>query len=123
MNKKNNALFIIWGVLVAIIIAFLAILGFGLKSVKKEYLKIEEELKENAEKYAKNNSLYTDTEGLSITITKQDLIKEGYITDLKHKKDVCDGYVILKYIDNEYEFKSYIKCPKYTSSNYKDAKK
>ncbi len=115
--KKTNILFIIWGVIVFIVIVLLTVLGFMLKKVNKDYRVLENDLKVSAEKYVTNNFLFPN-ENEQFTITKEKLIEEGYLEDLKtSSNDVCDGYAIVK-MDDVVKTKAYIKCDKYTTKGY-----
>ncbi len=115
--KQSNKLFVIWGVLVVAIVALLTVLGFMLENKNKEYLEIEKKLSDSAKKYVDFKFLYPE-DGKTTTITKDELIKNEYLDELKHGDEVCDGYVKIKK-DGVYKYDAYIKCKDYKTSGYK----
>ncbi len=115
--KKTKILFIIWGVLVVVILGLLTTLGFMLKKTNKEYRYLEDTLKVSGEKYSSDNFIYPP-EGEKIIISKDTLIKEGYLEKLEYNNDVCDGYVEVSK-NNVALYKAFIKCNKYTTKGYK----
>lgn len=117
--KKNNLLFIIWGVIVISLIALLTIMGFMIKDKNKNYEKTEKRLKEAASSYVDHNFLYPDGDE-KLKILSKDLIENGFlkIEELKVDKDICTGYVILSK-DMVYQYDVFIKCNNYTTKGYK----
>jgi len=116
--KKNNMLFIIWGVIVIILVGLLTTLGFMLKGKNENYLKVEKRLKEATSSYVDHNFLYPEGDE-KLKILSKDLIDNGFLKyeELKVDNDVCTGYVILRK-DMVYEYESYIKCNNYTTKGY-----
>lgn len=116
--KKNNFLFVIWGVIVIILIGLLTTMGFMLKSKNEKYEKVEKRLKEATSSYVDHNFLYPENDE-KLKIFSKDLLDNGFLKyeELKVDKDVCTGYVVLKK-DMVYEYEAYIKCNNYTSKGY-----
>ncbi len=118
--KKTNTLFMIWGVIVVIILILLTILGFMIKGINIDYRELENKLQLSAEKYTSDKFLYPE-EGEIIRVSKDDLVKSGYLDNLEKDKDICDGYVeVLR--DDVVKYKAYIKCKKYTTDGYQKNK-
>lgn len=117
--KKNNLLFVIWGVIVVILVALLTTMGFMLKGKNEDYEKIEKRLKEAASSYVDHNFLYPEGDE-KLKILSKDLIDNGFLKyeELKVNNDVCTGYVILSK-DMVYEYDVFIKCNNYTTKGYK----
>ena len=113
---KTKILFTLWFILVVIILSLLTTLGFMNKKLKQDYQNLEKDLINSAQNYTLANNYYPE-DNLELIITKEELIKAGYLKDLKLKKDVCDGYVIITKSDI-YNYNAYIKCKKYTTDNY-----
>lgn len=116
--KKNNILFVIWGVIVIALIGLLTTMGFMLKGKNEEYEKLEKRLKEATSSYVDHNFLYPDGDE-KLKILSKDLVDNGFLKteELKVGKDVCIGYVILKK-DMVYEYDAFIKCNSYTTKGY-----
>lgn len=114
--RKTNILFILWGAIVIGIITGLTILGFLLEKMNNNYKKLEEKIKDSAIKYSESESLYP--EGINeIKVTKDELVENDFLDELKIKEDICDGYVTIK-LDEVYQYDAYIKCKKYTTKGY-----
>ena len=82
----------------------------------KLYKEQEKRLEEAAIKYANEGELYTTED--TVRLTKEELIKSGYIdeiTDIADKSKVCEGYVIINNINTSPTAKAYITCSKYTT--------
>lgn len=116
--KKNNYLFILWGVIVIALVVLLTIMGFMLKGKNKKYERVENRLKEATSSYVDHNFLYPESDEKLKILTK-DLLDNGFLKyeELKVNKDVCTGYVILKK-DMVYEYEAFIKCNNYTTKGY-----
>lgn len=116
--KKNNVLFIVWGVIVIILIGLLTTMGFMIKNKNEKYENIEKVLKEKVISYTESNDLYPEIEE-ELKVTSTEMISKGLlkIDDLKVGKDTCYGYVTIKY-DKNYTYNSYIKCQNYTTKDY-----
>jgi len=115
--KQMRQISIIWGVVLVLIVVFLTAVGFLYKHKAKDYKKLEEELVNYAEKYGEVKFLYPE-EKQTIKITLDDLKDIGYLTELKKDDDVCDGYINLTYDGFVYQYKGFVKCPKYTTKGY-----
>ncbi len=114
--RKTKILFIIWGILVLGLFSSLTIFGFMLKKINKDYQELEDSLKDIAITYVKDKSLYPE-ENKEVKITKEELIKDNYLEELKVDNDVCDGYVIVK-LEEGFKYSPYIKCKRYTTKGY-----
>lgn len=116
--KKNNILFVIWGVIVIALIGLLTTMGFMLKGKNEEYEKLEKRLKEATSSYVDHNFLYPEGNE-KLKILSKDLVDNGFLKneELKVGKDVCTGYVVLKK-DMVYEYDAFIKCNSYTTKGY-----
>lgn len=116
--KKNNILFVIWGVIVIILVGLLTAMGFMLKGKNEKYEKVEERLKEATSSYVDHNFLYPE-DNEKLKILSKDLIDNDFLKleELKVDNDVCTGYVILTK-DMVYEYDAFIKCNNYTTKGY-----
>ena len=114
---KSNKLFIVWAVIVVVIIGLLTYLGFMLTSIDKDYKTIEEKLQNAAEGYVDVNALYP-SDGDTLKVTSDTLVKEGVLDNLEYNGDKCTGYVEVSF-DNVYKYTPFIKCSKYTTKGYK----
>ncbi|MCM1053362.1 MAG: hypothetical protein NC483_05260 [Ruminococcus sp.] len=114
--KKTNILFIIWGIVVLGIVICLTVLGFMLKKINREYQELERSLQDIAIIYVKDKALYPE-ENDELKISKDELLENGYLGDLKVDSDTCNGYVIVK-LEEGFTYNSYIKCKRYTTKGY-----
>ena len=116
--KKSNALFVVWGVIVIVLIGLLTTMGFMLKDKNEKYEVVEKRLKEAASSYADHNFLYPE-DGEKLKILTKDLVSSGFLKqdELKVDKDVCTGYIIL-HKDVFCEYDVFIKCNNYTTKGY-----
>ncbi len=118
MKKKTKILLVIWAIIVIILIALLTVLGFMLKNNKEEYLEIEEDLREAAQRYVLDNGHYPQ-DGNELRISSKDLYEAAYLErdDLENDGDTCEGYVVV-YTENIVKYRAYIKCKNYMTENY-----
>lgn len=114
--KKNNVLFVIWGIVVIAVIALLTFLGFMLKNRNGDYKNLEDKLETNVKKYVDAMFLYPNA-GEEVKITSKDLIENDYLDELKFEDDVCEGYTIVTY-NGVYKYKTYIKCNNYKTKGF-----
>lgn len=115
--KQMKRVSIIWGIVLFLIVAGLTVVGFIYKNKSSDYKRIEDELVNVTEKYVEAKFLYPK-EKESIRIRLNELQDNGYMEELKKDEDICDGYVLLTNNGFIYEYKGYIKCPKYTTKGY-----
>ena len=117
--KKSNALFVVWGIIVIVLVGLLTTMGFMLKGKNEKYELVEKRLKEAASSYADHNFLYPE-DGEKLKILTKDLVSSGLLKqdELKVDKDVCTGYIIL-HKDVFCEYDVFIKCNNYTTKGYK----
>lgn len=113
---KNKKLFVVWGVLVVLIVGGLTTLGFLIEARDENYVQVEEKLLDSAKKYVDGKFLYP-TDGEVLKVTKEEMIENGFLDELKYEDDTCTGYVTIK-LDGVYKYKAYIKCSKYTTKGY-----
>lgn len=115
--KQMNRIGIIWGIILFSLVLLLTIFGFLYKSKTIEYRQMEEQIVNLSQKYVEAKFIYPD-EKQSLKITLDELKSNGYIEDFKKENENCDGYVILSHDGFVYNYKGYIKCPKYTTKDY-----
>lgn len=111
---RSNAWFVVWGVLVLVLIGLLTTLGFMLKKHNSNYLDLENKLVASAENYVSNISFANREE---LKITKEELLENNYIDNLKYKDDICDGYVLINF-QEKITYKAYILCKNYKTRDY-----
>ena len=114
--KKNNQLFIVWGVLVVLIVDGLTVLGLMMKSKFNEYDVIEKKLLDSGIKYIDIKFLYPEGNDV-VKVTSDELIQNGYLDELKYNDNICTGYVTVR-LEKVYQYKAYIKCGNYTTKGY-----
>jgi len=114
--KKNNKIFIVWGLIIGVIISILTILGFMMKSEFNSYNKLEEKLVSSAKKYVDAKFLYP-TGSDTVKVTSTEMIDNDYLDILIYEDDICEGYVIVSF-DGVYNYDGYIKCDNYKTSGY-----
>lgn len=126
INKKRNAFTLIE--LIAVIMILGAIIAIAIPSVRKaisnSYSKTYEldlkALKSAAKDYVINNSIRLDNNGqIFINITQ--MVNENYIEEVKdpQTKEICEGYVRVTMVSDEYNYDPYLKCGEnYISDNY-----
>ena len=85
---------------------------------KEEYLEIEEDLREAAQRYVLDNGHYPQ-DGNELRISSKDLYEAAYLErdDLENDGDTCEGYVVV-YTENIVKYRAYIKCKNYMTENY-----
>ena len=96
-----------------IIFGSLTTFGFVYKKQIQVYKDKEKELESIAKNYVNDYSLY-DGRG-NLNISKELLVNNDYIEDIKVNEEVCEGYVEVK----DYDFKAYIDCDNYKTKGYK----
>ena len=121
-NKNGFTLVELLVVISIILILGLIVTPKIIKTIENNKLKIykeqEKRLEEAAIKYANEGELYTTED--TVRLTKEELIKSGYIdeiTDIADKSKVCGGYVIINNINTSPTAKAYITCSKYTTES------
>ena len=70
-------------------------------------------------RYLKENGI-TIAEDETIVINANDIINKKYIQSIKDERtnNICDGYSVASFKDNDYIVKSYIDCDSYSSDEY-----
>ena len=113
--KKMHTIGIVWGIVFIIVLAGLTIIGFVYKSRVIPYKELEQKLKDTAVQYVEKKVGYS---GSDMKVTVEELVKEGFIEELKVNDGSCEGYIVLKKVQEHYEQNSYIKCEKYKTKGY-----
>lgn len=117
--KQMNRISIVWGVILICIVLLLTIFGVFYKRKSSDYKKLEEKIVNASEKYVESKFLYPDA-NQTVKITYEELKENGFIDTLQKDNEPCNGYSILSYDGHVYHYEGYIKCPNYTSKNYKE---
>ena len=114
--KKQN---IIWVTLVFLLVLCIYLIGISFSEDIKKYQILEEDIKEAADIYINQKKINIPvSENYRINIDK---LEEENLIDKRVDNDVCNGYVIVKKQIKDYDIKSYIKCNKYQTDNYKES--
>ena len=109
--KKNVILMIIFSIL---FVGTMLFIGYSIKQKNKDYVSKENELKEIAALYV-NLAKINVQEGKSADLQLDQIIKDGYMEEIKVHNDVCTGYITIKKKYNNYTYLPHIKCGKYES--------
>ena len=112
----NNYAFI-WGSVLTLLIALLTIFGFIYKNKSNGYKELEDKIVEAEKKYVDAKFLYPTNNG-QVKTSASDLIKNGYMDELKKDDEVCDGYVVVTHKNSVYDYKGYVKCKNYETKGY-----
>ncbi len=108
---------VVWTMFIFILVGGLTFIGYTLTNKNKDYYQMEKKLEEAAKEYY---SYYSEKlPSKETTIKSDELIKEGFLKDLKIKKEKCTGFVKLSKNLINYEYTGYLKCNEYTTKNYK----
>ena len=88
-------------------------------SKNKYYTTKESQLQAGTIRYLKENAI-TISDDETIIINASDVINKKYIQSIKDERtnNVCDGYSVANFKDNDYIVKSYIDCDSYSSDGY-----
>lgn len=88
-------------------------------SKNKYYTTKESQLQAATIRYLKENGI-TIAEDETIVINANDIINKKYIQSIKDERtnNICDGYSVASFKDNDYIVKSYIECDSYSSDEY-----
>ncbi len=113
--KKMHTIGIVWGVIFIIVLGGLTIMGFVYKNKVVPYKELEQKLKDIAIQYVEKKVGYSDSD---MKVTGEELVEEGLIEELKVNDSSCEGYVMLKKVQEHYEQNSFIKCEKYKTKGY-----
>jgi len=116
--KQMKKISYIWGFLLVLLVVGLTIIGFIYKNKSSDYKKLEDQLVESAKKYVDAKFLYPDDKA-SMKISFEDMKNDGFIEELKKDdENVCDGYVLVSNNGMVFQYKGFVKCPKYTTKDY-----
>lgn len=117
LNRLKVA-WIFWGISLIFIIAGLIFFSTIQQKKYKPYKEIEKDIMNVSKKYIEINGWYPK-KGDSDKILFSDLIDKGLIGEVVvlETEDKCDGYVLVKNT-GVVEYKTYMKCKKYTTSGY-----
>lgn len=116
MKKKRIKLTLIGRVVFTFIFVILASLILFIGS-RSKYRKLENNLRDAAKKYVELKHSYNDIEE-GIKINYDELKMEVDMPELIIKGNACEGYALVKKNKIVFEFKGFIKCPKYTTRGY-----
>lgn len=88
-------------------------------SKNKYYTTKESQLQAATIRYLKEYGI-TIAEDETIVINANDIINKKYIQSIKDERtnNICDGYSVASFKDNDYIVKSYIDCDSYSSDEY-----
>lgn len=116
MNKLKFS-WIIWGIIMVAIVSLLYVFGISLAKKNKPYKTKENELVEITKMYVENSTWYPE-QGDSIKISIEELVEDGFVNDVVVEDDKCNGYIE---VTNKgiIDYKTYLKCSKYTTRGYK----
>ena len=113
MKKMYAAwIFIIGGLLLSLIF-----IGLNIKQENKQYKALENDMIEAAQKYIIDNYVELSN-GESIKLQDDILLRSNVLSSMKAKDDECTGYVKVKSNGSELESHAYIKCKNYTTKDY-----
>ena len=103
---------------ITMILIFGSLTAFGLMYKSKRINSImEESILNKTKEYTKKFSALLPVENETIKITVESLIEEGFNPQLEKG---CRGYAIITQKDEEYSYKSFIKCPDYKTEGYEE---
>ncbi len=108
---------IFWGFIILLIVIGLTIIGFVYKGKLVKYEELEQKLENAVKEYVDEKFLYPN-EGEKVKITLQELISENKLDSLNLENDSCDGYGIVSFNGNTFDYKVYLKCDYYQTKNY-----
>ena len=113
MKKMYAAwIFIIGGLLLSLIF-----IGLNIKQENKQYKALENDMIEATQKYIIDNYVELSN-GESIKLQDDILLRSNVLSSMKAKDDECTGYVKVKNNGSELESQAYIKCKNYTTKDY-----
>lgn len=116
--KQMKRLSIVWGLLLVAIVALLTTFGILFTKKNKIYTDMEDQLVKGTKKYVERSFDYPK-DNKELRIEYKVLKEAGLVSKLSVDKVECDGYSIVKKNGLVYEYKGYVKCPDYTTKNYK----
>jgi hypothetical protein len=106
-----------WIFIVGGLILALVFIGLNINMENKAYRSLENDMVEAAHKYIINNGIDLSN-GESIKLQDDLLLRSEVLASMKTKDDECTGYVKVKNTGSELDAKAYIKCKNYTSKDY-----
>ena|SRR5574344_2055713 len=109
-------LLIVWVIIAVLLTGTLTMVGLKIKSNNKPYLALENDLKESAQAYM--GQYLNEMPSTSTNVTAKTLMENNLLKSMKIKDEECDGYVKVSKVYVTYEYKAYIKCPKYTTRGF-----
>ncbi|MBR6073089.1 MAG: hypothetical protein IKP76_02075 [Bacilli bacterium] len=109
--KKNVVLMVIFSIL---FVGTMLFIGYSIKNRNKDYVNKENELKEVAAMYV-NLAKINVLEGKSADLQLEQIIRDGYLEEIKVHDNECTGYITIKKKYNQYTYIPHIKCGKYES--------
>lgn len=109
--KKNVVLMVIFSIL---FVGTMLFIGYSIQNRNKDYVNKENELKEIAALYVNLNKVNV-LEGKSEDLQLEQIIKDGYLEEIKVNEHECTGYITIKKKYNNYTYIPHIKCGNYES--------
>ena len=108
---------IIWGSTLVILLVGLIWLGIVYNKKISVYKDAITTMESATKTYVNDKSIYPAS-GKHLKIYIGELQDAGYIRDL-NIEDSCNGFVIVEYNKDVFEYKGYLSCDGYTSKGYK----
>lgn len=108
-----------WIILVVSAVSVLTFIGLRFESFIKDYQTLEADLVEAADVFMKINDIKLNTNE-EFTITTKELLEQNIIKTMNIEKDTCEGYIKVKKNISKINYKAYIKCGEYTTTDYEE---
>ena len=111
---------IVWIIFIIVLVSLLLFIGINIKEKNKEYVALENDLKEAAQMYygQDSNLKKLPMQGNSVYVTLDELKEFGIKVNNKVNEDECTGYVKVTGEVISHKYKGYIKCKNYESKGY-----
>ena len=114
--KQLKTISIVWGLIILVLFSTLTFFAMKWKHDVYPYLELEDKLVSTTKKYYESKYSYP-SKGESTYIVLDELKQNNLIEELKKDDEVCDGYIKVS-MNNTIEYKAYIKCNNYTTTDY-----
>ena len=111
---------ILWIILIVLLLTFLLIIGINVSNRTKPYTTLENNIEENMKVYyGHEENLKKLPQNNKISkISMDELNNFGIKTLVEVNGEKCEGYGIVKKKSIAFEYKAFIKCKNYTTSDY-----
>ena len=117
--KSMKKITIVWGIMMVLIFALLAVFGILHTQKLEGYRELERKLANASKQYIELNVSYRDVEN-GIRITLEQLKAEGLIEELKKDGEECEGYAFVSKPRMVVVYQGFIKCPGYTTRGFSE---